>query len=44
MTTSNIDLSALAQQALSGGEVPAGLPDAAELTALANQYFRHLRP
>ena len=42
MTTSNIDLSALAQQALSGGEVPAGLPDAAELTALANQYFRQL--
>ena len=42
MTTSNLDLSALAQQALSGGEVPAGLPDAAELTALANQYFRQL--
>jgi cysteine desulfurase/selenocysteine lyase len=42
MTTSNLDFSALAQQALSGGEVPAGLPDAAELTALANQYFRQL--
>lgn len=42
MTTSNLDFSALAQQALSGGEVPAGLPDAAELTALANQYFWQL--
>jgi cysteine desulfurase/selenocysteine lyase len=42
MTTSNLDFSALAQQALSGGEVPAGLPDVAELTALANQYFRQL--
>lgn len=42
MTTSNLDFSALAQQAMSGGEVPAGLPDAAELTALANQYFRQL--
>jgi len=42
MTTSNLDFSALAQQALSGGEVPAGVPDAAELTALANQYFRQL--
>lgn len=42
MTTSNVDLSSLAQQALSGGEVPAGLPDAAELTALANQLFREL--
>lgn len=42
MTTSNVDLSALAQQALSGGEAPAGFPDAAELTALANQFFLEL--
>ncbi len=42
MTTHNDDLSALAQQALSGGQVPAGLPDAAELTRLANQFFRAL--
>ncbi len=42
MTTPNNDLSALANQALTGGNVPAGLPDAAELTRLANQYFRAL--
>ncbi|MDX8127658.1 cysteine desulfurase [Methylomonas sp. LW13] len=39
MTTNNSDLAGLAQQALSGGTVPAGLPDAAELTRLANQIF-----
>ncbi|NOV29826.1 family 2A encapsulin nanocompartment cargo protein cysteine desulfurase [Methylomonas sp. ZR1] len=39
MTTNNVDLAGLAQQALSGGTVPAGLPDAAELTRLANQIF-----
>lgn len=39
MTTPNPDLAALAQQALNGGPVPAGLPDAAELTRLANLYF-----
>lgn len=42
MTTHNDELSALAQQAVSGGQVPAGLPDSAELTRLANQYFRAL--
>lgn len=42
MTIANNDLSALAQQALSGGDVPAGLPDAAELTLLANQFFQAL--
>src|SRR5574343_393105 len=42
MTIANNDLSALAQQALSGGDVPAGLPDAAELTRLANQFFQAL--
>lgn len=42
MTTHNSGLSALAQQALSGGDVPAGLPDAAELTRLANQFFQAL--
>ncbi|MDD1620454.1 MAG: cysteine desulfurase [Methylococcaceae bacterium] len=40
MTTNNVDLSALAQQALSGAGAPSGLPDAAELTRLANQYFK----
>ncbi|ANE55451.1 family 2A encapsulin nanocompartment cargo protein cysteine desulfurase [Methylomonas sp. DH-1] len=39
MTTPNPDLAALAQHALSGGAVPAGLPDAAELTRLANLYY-----
>ncbi|WP_445369427.1 family 2A encapsulin nanocompartment cargo protein cysteine desulfurase [Methylomonas sp. BW4-1] len=42
MTTNNIDLAGLAQQALSGGTVPAGLPDAAELTRLANQFFQEV--
>ena len=42
MTTNNADLSGLAQQALSGGSVPVGLPDAAELTRLANQFFREV--
>ncbi|MGZ4958189.1 MAG: family 2A encapsulin nanocompartment cargo protein cysteine desulfurase, partial [Methylomonas sp.] len=42
MTTNNVDLSGLAQQALSGGQVPAGLPDADELTRLANQFFSEL--
>jgi len=42
MTTPNSDLSALTTQALTGGSVPAGLPDPAELTKLANQYFRAL--
>jgi cysteine desulfurase/selenocysteine lyase len=41
MTTHNGDLSALAQQAFNGA-APAGLPDAAELTRLANQYFQQL--
>lgn len=40
MTTNNLDLADLAQQALSGGTVPEGLPDTAELTRLANQFFR----
>jgi cysteine desulfurase / selenocysteine lyase len=40
MTTNNADLSALAQQALGGGDVPAGWPDVRELTRLANQYFQ----
>ncbi|WFP51111.1 family 2A encapsulin nanocompartment cargo protein cysteine desulfurase [Methylomonas sp. EFPC3] len=39
MTTPNPDLAALAQQALNGGPVPAGLPDTAELSRLANLYF-----
>ncbi len=39
MTTPNPDWAILAQQALNGGAVPAGLPDAAELTRLANLYF-----
>ncbi|BBL58481.1 family 2A encapsulin nanocompartment cargo protein cysteine desulfurase [Methylomonas koyamae] len=39
MTTPNPDLAALAQHALSGGPVPAGLPDTAELTRLANLYY-----
>ncbi|WP_446812040.1 family 2A encapsulin nanocompartment cargo protein cysteine desulfurase [Methylomonas sp. 2BW1-5-20] len=42
MTTHNSELSALAQQALSGGTVPDGLPDVAELTRLANQFFREV--
>ncbi|WP_026600931.1 family 2A encapsulin nanocompartment cargo protein cysteine desulfurase [Methylomonas sp. 11b] len=42
MTTNNIDLAGLAQQALSGGAVPDGLPDTAELTRLANQFFREV--
>lgn len=42
MTIANSDLSKLAQQALSGGDVPAGLPDSAELTRLANQFFKAL--
>ena len=42
MTTANSDLAVLAQQALTGGSVPAGLPDAAELAVLANQYFKAL--
>lgn len=42
MTTHNADLAVLAQQALSGGSVPVGLPDTAELTRLANQYFQAL--
>ncbi|AMK79271.1 MULTISPECIES: family 2A encapsulin nanocompartment cargo protein cysteine desulfurase [Methylomonas] len=42
MTTNNIDLAGLAQQALSGGTVPEGLPDTAELTRLANQFFREV--
>ncbi len=42
MTTHNSDLSALAQQALNGNPAPSGLPDAAELTRLANQFFRQL--
>lgn len=40
MTTPNNDLSGLVQQALTGGSVPAGLPDPAELTRLANQFFQ----
>ena len=39
MTTANTDLASLAQQALNGGPVPAGLPDSAELTRLANLYY-----
>ncbi|OAI11305.1 MULTISPECIES: family 2A encapsulin nanocompartment cargo protein cysteine desulfurase [Methylomonas] len=39
MTTPNPDLAGLAQQALSGGTVPAGLPDTAELSRLANLYY-----
>lgn len=42
MTTPNNDLSGLVQQALTGGSVPAGLPDPAELARLANQYFQTL--
>ncbi|MDT4292065.1 family 2A encapsulin nanocompartment cargo protein cysteine desulfurase [Methylomonas sp. MO1] len=42
MTTNNIDLAGLAQQALSGGTVPEGLPDTAELTRLANQFFQEV--
>ncbi|MGZ0079451.1 family 2A encapsulin nanocompartment cargo protein cysteine desulfurase [Methylomonas sp. YC3] len=42
MTTNNLDLAGLAQQALSGGTVPLGLPDAAELTRLANQFFQEV--
>ncbi|QPK64847.1 cysteine desulfurase [Methylomonas sp. LL1] len=42
MTTHNADLAVLAQQALSDGSVPVGLPDTAELTRLANQYFQAL--
>ncbi|CAD6876166.1 family 2A encapsulin nanocompartment cargo protein cysteine desulfurase [Methylomonas fluvii] len=42
MTTNNSDLAGLAQQALSGGTVPDGLPDTAELTRLANQFFREV--
>ncbi|OAI02088.1 aminotransferase class V [Methylomonas methanica] len=42
MTTNNLDLASLAQQALSGGTVPEGLPDTAELTRLANQFFREV--
>ncbi|MCQ8119247.1 family 2A encapsulin nanocompartment cargo protein cysteine desulfurase [Methylomonas rosea] len=42
MTTNNIDLAGLAQQALNGGPVPDGLPDTAELTRLANQFFREV--
>ncbi|WP_020481378.1 family 2A encapsulin nanocompartment cargo protein cysteine desulfurase [Methylomonas sp. MK1] len=42
MTTNNIDLAGLAQQALSGGTLPDGLPDTAELTRLANQFFQEI--
>lgn len=43
MTTSSLDLSGLVQQAIGGGPaaVP-GLPDLAELTRLANQFFGEL--
>ncbi|WGS88203.1 family 2A encapsulin nanocompartment cargo protein cysteine desulfurase [Methylomonas sp. UP202] len=39
MTTPNPDLAGLARQALNGGPVPAGLPDTAELSRLANLYY-----
>ncbi len=42
MTTHNNNLCALARQALSGGAAPEGLPDSAELTRLANQFFQEL--
>jgi len=43
MSTSKLELSSLAQQALTGApDVGAGLPDVAELTALANQFFAAL--
>lgn len=43
MSTNNLELSSLAQQALTGSpDVGAGLPDVAELTALANQFFAAL--
>ena len=43
MSTNKLELSSLAQQALTGApDVGAGLPDVAELTALANQFFAAL--
>ncbi len=43
MSTNKLELSSLAQQALTGApDVGAGLPDVAELTALANRFFAAL--
>lgn len=43
MSTNKLELSSLAQQALTGApDSGAGLPDVAELTALANQFFAAL--
>jgi len=44
MSTNSLDLSGLAQQALSGGspEILSGLPDIAELNRLASQFFSEL--
>lgn len=43
MSTNNLELSSLARQALTGvPDAGAGLPDVAELTALANQFFAAL--
>lgn len=39
MTIADTELAALAQLALNGDPAPAGLPDTAELTRFANQYF-----